>query len=196
MELSPPVINWQTPLGPAGAQLGVVIGFNSPDWQTPDLTFTYSIDNGRSWRPLVRDSAVAQRGWSAVVYGVKSRETVLVRAALEGETGPPVAFTVAEGVDAATSELRKFIPNDSQSWSQPPLQRRLIRRNQNLGRTVYFTTGFGEVYHASPDCSGLRSGQSGVAWRGGTPADVVAETVSDAIFEGKRPCRVCRPPSD
>lgn len=198
MELNRPAIDSQTlhRLGRDGSHLGIVIGFSSDDWRTPDLSFEYSIDEGRSWRRLARDVEAPRGKWSAVVYGVRSRETVLVRAVLGDERGPAASFIVAEGVDAATEHLREFVPHEPKPPSRPSPSRRLIRRSPNLNRSVHFTTGSSQAYHSSPDCPALRGGQSGVEWRGGNPAGVFSETVTDAIFQGKRPCRVCRPPGD
>ena len=161
-----------------------------------DLSFEYSIDEGRSWRRLSRDVEAPQRKWSAVVYGVRSREPVLVRAVFGEERGPAASFTVVEGVDAATEHLRAFVPREPKPPTRPSPSRRLIRRSPNLDRSVHFTTGSSQAYHSSADCPAFRGGQSGVAWRGGNPAGVLSETVTDAIFEGKRPCLVCRPPRD
>ena len=196
MGLHPPEIHGQSlhTVGRGGTDLGVVISFSSPDWRLLDLSFGYSIDDGHSWRPLVRDSESPKRRWSAVVYGVRSHETVRVRPVLGDEVGPETAFTVRQGIDASTEYLRAFVPSGRSTHNAPP--RRQIKRSQHLNRSVHFTTGFSQAYHSSPDCPAFRRGQSGVAWRGGTPAGVVSETVSDAIFEGKRPCRVCRPPGD
>lgn len=197
MELSPPQITSQAlhRVGRDGSHLGVIIGISSADWRTLDLVFQYSIDEGHSWRPLLRDVEAPRRRWSAVVYGVRSGETVLVRAALGNEIGATAAFTVADGVDAATEHLRGFVPPAPKPPAQPSPSRRRVRRSPNLSSSAYFTTGTSQAYHSSPDCPALRSGQSGVAWRGGSPAGVLSETVTDAIFEGKRPCCVCRPRS-
>jgi hypothetical protein len=112
MGLNPPEIHGQLlhTVGSGGIDLGVVISFSSPDWRLLDLFFEYSIDDGDSWRPLVRDSDSPQRSWSAVVYGVRSHETVRVRAVLGDEFGPETAFTVREGIEAATEYLRAFTP--------------------------------------------------------------------------------------
>lgn len=173
--LNPPKIHAQSlhTVGQGGIDLGVVISFSSPDCRLLDLFFEYSINDGDSWRPLVRDSDSPQRSWSAVVYGVRSHETVRVRAVLGDEFGPETAFTVREGIEAATEYLRAFTPIGRRPHIAPP--RRPIMRGQHLNRSTHFTTGFSQAYHSSPDCPALRSGQSGVEWRGGTPAGVVED---------------------
>lgn len=196
MGLSPLTVESQAlhRVGHDGSHLGVRVRFSSEDWRTPSLSFQYSIDGGRTWRPLARDEEGPRTAWSAVVYGVRSQDSVLVRAVLGDEAGPTAEFSVMEGVDASTEHLKQFVPRMPALPSRPVPQRRLVRRNRNLNRSAHFSTGSSEAYHSSPDCPALRGGQSAVEWRGGTPAGVVSESVTDAIFEGKRPCRVCRPP--
>ena len=198
MELEPPTIHSQAlhRVGQDGAHLGVAICFSSPDWQTPGLQFQYSIDAGQSWRPLSQNTSSSRHGWSGIVYGVRSGELVNLRAVVGDEFGPMTPFTVMAGIDAAADHLRTFVPKAPERRIRPSVSRHQLRRRVPLDRTVHFTVGFSQAYHSSPDCSALRAGQSGVAWRGGSPADVLSETVTDAIFEGKRPCRVCRPPGD
>jgi hypothetical protein len=197
MRLDHPEIIWQAlhRMGADGDHLGVTIGFTYPDWWTPGLRFEYSIDDGRSWRPLNRNNADPRRSWSGIAYGVKSGETIGVRATLDDDVGPVTWFVVIDGIDAGVDHLRTFIPKTGERGFKPSVWHRKPRRQAGPGRPVHFTVGSSHAYRLSPDCSALRSGQSGVAWRGGSPAEVLSGTVTDAIFEGKRPCRVCHPPA-
>lgn len=197
MNLSRPEIVSQAlhRVGRDGPHLGALITFSSPDWREPQLQFEYSVDDGDSWRPLTRSTSSRREGWSGVVYGVRTGEKVLVRALLGDLIGPSTSFDVSGHIQPADEKLRYFVPRAPQESIRSSTSRRAPTRRVARDSPAHFTLGASDVYHTSPDCSALRAGQSGVAWRGGTPATVVSETVTDAIFEGKRPCRVCRPSS-
>jgi hypothetical protein len=177
-----------------GTHLGVMIRFSHKHPNTPGLRFQYTIDGEKTWRPLNRSTPIPSRVWTAVIYGVKSGDKVQIRTLVGEEEGEAHAvFVVRPGVDASTDRLRGFVPRAPEEGIRPTSWRRAPRRRVASRSDVYFTTGWSQAYHSSPDCAALRSGQRGVEWRGGDPAMILNDSMTGAEFEGKRPCRVCRP---